>query len=237
MTNAAQKKILVIDDDTKLCELLKTYLLQFDMSVMAASDAVEGLSLLNKLKPDLVILDVMLPGRDGFDICRGIRRQLPTPVIMLTARGELTDRVVGLEIGADDYLSKPFEPRELVARIQSVLRRTNAPVTPAAVLRCDGLAVNTQKRAAVLKGKELDLTTTEFEILSLFLLHAGTVLSRDRILDHLRGIQCEAFNRSVDIAVSRLRKKLGDSAERPKFLKTVRGSGYLFVGKVTTHEA
>src|SRR5436190_9619 len=196
MTNA-HKNILVIDDDARLCELLKSYLLQFDMSVAAAVVASRGLDLLKKLKPDLVILDVMLPGRDGFDICREIRRVSHTPVIMLTARGELTDRVVGLEVGADDYLSKPFEPRELVARIQSVLRRTGAPTKSATVFRCDGLAVDTQKRAATLKGKELELTATEFEILSFFLQRAGAVMSRDRILDHLRGIQCDAFNRSV----------------------------------------
>src|SRR5205085_2639315 len=130
--------------------------------------------------PDIVILDVMLPGMDGFAVCRRIREVSRVPIIMLTARGEVTDRVVGLEIGADDYLSKPFEPRELVARIQSVLRRTGAPTKSATVFRCDGLAVDTQKRAATLKGKELELTATEFEILSFFLQRAGAVMSRDR---------------------------------------------------------
>ncbi len=232
MPAAFKKKILLIDDDQKLGELLKSYLAQFDMSLTAVVEPAGVARLMEKLKPVLIILDVMLPGKDGFEVCREIRRQYATPIIMLTARGELTDRVVGLEIGADDYLSKPFEPRELVARIQSILRRSAPRPSSAPRLKSDGLILDVEKRAVTLEGKDLALTTTEFEVLSLFLQNPGVVLSRDRILDYLRGIECDAFNRSVDIAVSRLRKKLGDAADHPKFFKTVWGAGYLFIGKV-----
>ncbi len=230
-------RILVIDDDQKLGELLKSYLAKFGMETTIASRPEEGLSLVKRLEPDLVILDIMLPGKDGFEVCREIRKGSKVPVIMLTARGEVTDRVVGLEIGADDYLGKPFEPRELVARIQSVLRRGEAREIRSGSLRSGALVLDLGKRTATLKGKDLNLTTNEFEVLAFFLSNPGVVMSRDRIMDHLKGIDCEAFNRSVDIAVSRLRKKLGDKADRPKFFKTVWGTGYLFIGKVASHEA
>ncbi len=230
----SKKQILLIDDDQKLNELLKNYLAKFDMGVTSVVHPEEGLNLLKKRGPDLVILDVMLPGKDGFEVCREIRKSSKVPIIMLTARGDVTDRVVGLEIGADDYLPKPFEPRELVARIQTVLRRL-APLpsaAPAGFLQSDGLTVDLAKRTAALKKRELGLTTTEFEVLLFFLNNPGVVLSRDRIMEYLKGIECEAFNRSIDIAVSRLRRKLKDSAEKPKFFKTVWGEGYLFIGKV-----
>jgi DNA-binding response OmpR family regulator len=233
-----KRQILIIDDDHKLTELLKTYLSQFEMTVLTANHPSEGLSLLKSRGPDLVILDVMLPGKDGFEVCREIRKSSRVPVIMLTARGDVTDRVVGLEIGADDYLPKPFEPRELVARIQSVLRRlVPSPVLSGGILKSGVLAVDLDRRSATLKDKNLNLTTTEFEILVLFLKNAGKVLNRDWIMDYLKGIECEAYNRSIDITVSRLRKKLKDPAEKPKFFKTIWGEGYLFIGKVAVHGA
>jgi len=231
----SKKQILIIDDDKKLNDLLKDYLAKFEMAVSAATHPDEGLSLLKKLKPSLVILDVMLPGKDGFEVCKEIRKTSKTPIIMLTARGEVTDRVVGLEIGADDYLGKPFEPRELVARIQSVLRRFSPKEPEGGSLECEGLRLDLGKRMARLKGKDLSLTTTEFETLAFFMKNPGAVLNRDQIMEYLRGIECEAFNRSIDIAMSRLRKKLGDSASKPKFFKTVWGEGYLFIGKVSAH--
>jgi DNA-binding response OmpR family regulator len=232
----SKKHILIIDDDQKLNGLLKDYLGKFEMAVTAATHPVEGLGLLKKLRPHLVILDVMLPGKDGFEVCREIRKSSKTPIIMLTARGEVTDRVVGLEIGADDYLSKPFEPRELVARIQSVLRRFGPKEPEGGLLESGSLKLDLGKRAASLKGRDLDLTTTEFETLAFFMKNAGAVLNRDRIMEYLKGIECEAFNRSIDIAMSRLRKKLGDPADKPKYFKTVWGEGYLFIGKVHSHE-
>jgi DNA-binding response OmpR family regulator len=234
----SKKQILLIDDDQKLNELLKSYLAKFDMSVTAATRPEEGLLMLKRSSPHLVILDVMLPGQDGFSVCKEIRKSSKVPVIMLTARGDVTDRIVGLELGADDYLPKPFEPRELVARIESVLRRL-APKEPTSgqVLKSESLTLDLGKRLASLKGKDLGLTTTEFETLAFFMKNPGAVLNRDQIMEYLKGIECEAFNRSVDIAMSRLRKKLGDSAEKPKYFKTVWGTGYLFIAKVTTHES
>jgi DNA-binding response OmpR family regulator len=156
---------------------------------------------------------------------------------MLTARGEMADKVLGLESGADDYLAKPFEPRELVARIQSVLRRL-APVPTAQVVLVSGtLRADPITRTASLSGKDLALTPTEYEILTYFMRNPGQVVNRDRIMEYLKGIECEAFNRSIDIAVSRLRKKIKDPSDKPKYFKTVWGEGYLFIGKVKTLEA
>ena len=234
---APKKQILIIDDDQKLTELLKSYLTPFEMNVLTANHPTEGLSLLKTRRPDLVILDVMLPGKDGFEVCKEIRKSSKVPIIMLTARGDVTDRVVGLEIGADDYLPKPFEPRELVARIQTVLRRLAPSPLSGGMIKSGALTVDLDQRSASLKGNDLNLTTTEFEILVLFLKNAGKVLNRDWIMDYLKGIECEAYNRSIDITVSRLRKKLKDPAGKPKFFKTIWGEGYLFVGKVSSHGA
>jgi two-component system phosphate regulon response regulator OmpR len=232
----AKKLILIIDDDQKLNTLLKTYLAPFGLDVVSAVHPDEGMRLLKSRKPSLVILDVMLPDKDGFQVLREIRASSQTPVIMLTARGDVTDRIVGLESGADDYLAKPFEPRELVARVQTVLRRLDRDTPKEKVLMSGTLVVDPGPRTATLAGKDLSLTTTEFEILSFFLRNAGVVMSRDRIMEYLKGIECEAFNRSIDVAVSRLRRKLKDPASKPKFFKTVWGEGYLFLGKVKTHE-
>ncbi|WP_447985511.1 response regulator [Nitrospira sp. Nam74] len=224
--------ILVIDDDRKLNDLLRSYLHQFGMDVLAATHPDEGLALLRKQSPSLVVLDLMLPGRDGFTVCRDIRRESSVPIIMLTARGDLTDRVAGLELGADDYLAKPFEPRELVARIHTVLRRSGEPCRLTSLcdrFRADALTVDLRSRTASLAGAPLDLTTTEFEILALFLQHPQTVLSRDQIMEHVRGIDWDAYNRSIDVAVSRLRHKLNDDPKRPRYFKTVWGTGYLFL--------
>lgn len=224
--------ILIIDDDRKLNDLLSAYLHQFGMDVLMATHPDEGLALLRKHSPSLVILDLMLPGRDGFTVCREIRHESSVPIIMLTARGDLTDRVAGLELGADDYLPKPFEPRELVARIQTVLRRSGEPRLSTSSLqrvRAGALTVDLRSRAAWLDGTPLDLTTTEFEILALFLQHPGTVLSRDQIMERVRGIDWDAYNRSIDVAVSRLRHKLKDDPKRPRYFKTMWGSGYLFL--------
>jgi DNA-binding response OmpR family regulator len=233
-SSAMLKRILIIDDDEKLTKLLSEYLGQFDMLVEAALHPREGLRLFNRFEPDLVILDIMLPDQDGFSVCKQIRQQSSVPIIMLTARGDVTDRVVGLEIGADDYMPKPFEPRELVARIQAVLRRHENPVDE--LMTSEGLVANTQTREVYLRGVNLNLTGTEFEVLRLLMASAGKVLNRDRVLEHIRGIECDAFNRTVDIAMSRLRKKLGESADQPRFIKTIRNKGYLFIKEVVYGE-
>ncbi len=224
-------RILLIDDDEKLGGLLGAYFKRFDLELTAATHPDAGLEELVKEPPDLVILDVMLPDQDGFEVCRAIRKTSQVPIIMLTARGEVTDRIVGLELGADDYLPKPFEPRELVARIQNVLRRAGPPDADDGVLRYAGLTITPEKRSAELDGESLELTTMEFQLLTLLASNPGKVYSRDDILNGLRGVDAQLFSRSVDILVSRLRNKLKDTAKQPRFVKTVWGSGYTFVGE------
>jgi DNA-binding response OmpR family regulator len=224
-------KILLIDDDEKLGELLEAFFQRFDLDLKVALDPEAGLSMLTSVEPDLVILDVMLPGQDGFEVCRTIRKTSAVPIIMLTARGEVTDRIVGLEIGADDYMPKPFEPRELVARIQNVLRRSNTARPQGQELQYEGLSVDMERRTAELDGEELDLTTMEYQLLVLFASNPGKTYTRDEILNELRGIDAQLFSRSVDILVSRLRQKLGDTSKQARFIKTVWGTGYAFIGQ------
>lgn len=226
-------KILLIDDDKKLGELLTTFFKRFDMELVATTHPDEGLRQLEAAQPDLIILDVMLPGQDGFDVCRTIRRHSNIPIIMLTARGEVTDRIIGLEIGADDYLPKPFEPRELVARIQNVLRRSVDRRSSDVPLKFGDLAIDTDRRTAELAGESLDLTTMEYQLLALFVENPGRTFTRDEILNALRGIDAKLFSRSVDILVSRLRQKLKDTTKQPRYIKTVWGTGYIFIGQET----
>jgi DNA-binding response OmpR family regulator len=221
--------ILIIDDDAKLNQLLTDFLEDFGYKIVTVTRPEEGLRKLKQEAPDLIILDVMLPGIGGFEVCKKIRQSYTVPIIMLTARGEVTDKVVGLELGADDYLPKPFEPRELVARIQSVLRRTNG-IDNAQVKRLGRLEIDFSKRIVKLDGVIVDLTTNEFAALALLVKNSGKVLNRDQILDELRGMECDAFNRSVDITMSRLRHKLHDNPKNPSFIKTVWGTGYIFIG-------
>ncbi len=230
------RTILVIDDDDKLNYLLKRFLRDYGYEVYAAIDADEGLKKVRMVLPDLIILDVMLPGMNGFDVCKRIRETSTVPIIILTARGDLTDKVVGLELGADDYLPKPFEPRELVARIQAVLRRTsNTGKNPR---RCFGsLSIDYQRRQAFLDDHDVGLTTSEFAALDLLVRHAGRVLDRDEIMQTLRGIDSDCFNRVVDITMSRLRQKLGDDPKHPHFIKTVWGTGYLFIARESDDDA
>ncbi len=224
-------KILLIDDDERLGDLLQAYFDRFDLKLTAATTPEAGLAQLAAEEPALVILDVMLPGQDGFEVCRSIRKTSAVPIIMLTARGEVTDRIVGLELGADDYMPKPFEPRELVARIQNVLRRSVSSKPQSAKLEFEGLTVDRERRSAELDGAPLDLTTMEYQLLELFASNPGRTYTRDEILNELRGIDAQLFSRSVDILVSRLRQKLGDTSKQARFIKTVWGTGYAFIAK------
>ena len=221
--------ILLIDDDAQLGPPLAAYFARFGMSLECALKPSKGLARLAQGGVDAAILDVMLPEMDGFALCRAIRKDSDIPIIMLTARGEVMDRVVGLELGADDYVPKPFEPRELVARVQTVLRRRAPAAATSAgaahssgVLRFDGLTVDATTRTALRQGLPLDLTSTEFDLLHLLARNAGKVFSRDDILNQLRGIEAELQTRAVDIVVSRLRKKL----EPLDCIKTLRNAGY-----------
>jgi len=227
---SSQNHILMVDDDVDLNKLLTEYLARFGHRLVTATTAAHGLQALRREQPDLIILDIMLPDIDGLTLCREIREESEVPIIMLTARGEVADRVLGLELGADDYLSKPFEPRELVARIQSVIRRSASRQSPSA-LYSDGLSLEKETRRVKLDGKEIDLTTMEFELLSVLMESRGHVLSRNRLIERLRGIDADVYDRSVDMLVSRLRDKLGDDLHTPRFIKTVRLTGYQFVGK------
>jgi two-component system phosphate regulon response regulator OmpR len=225
-----KNKIFVIDDDEKLNVLLTNYLSGFGYEVVAFTNPRLGLDKISRELPDLVILDVMMPEMDGFTVCREIRKEQSIPVILLTARGDVTDRIVGLELGADDYLPKPFEPRELVARIQTIFRRSSLATVTQPVLRSGRFEIFSEKQIIKLDGKDLDLSTFEFEALKLFIQKKGRVLSRDNIMDCLRGVDWSAFDRSVDILISRLRHKLNDDPKKPQFIKTIWGSGYKFIG-------
>jgi OmpR family response regulator RpaB len=216
-------RILLIDDDAQLGEPLAAYFGRFGFELEQAVRPSEGLARLREGGFDAVILDVMLPEQDGFAVCKAIRKESDVPVVMLTARGEVMDRVVGLEIGADDYLPKPFEPRELVARIATVLRR-RPRAAPDERLRFEGLVIDPVTRGVERDGAPVDLTGTEFELLLLLARDPGRVFSRDDILNHLRGHDAELFTRAVDIVVSRLRRKL----EPVEAIKTLRNAGYAF---------
>ena len=226
-------RILLIDDDTRLAGLLGEYFLQFGFELDSATLPSKGLALLDKHSYELVILDIMLPEMDGFEVCKKIRKYSDIPIIMLTARGEVMDRIVGLELGADDYLPKPFEPRELVARIQGILKRARMDgVTDKrsnAVLSFDDLHIDTAKRRVVLNDYELPLSAMEYQLLLLFATSPQKTFTRDELLNQLKGVDADVYTRSIDILVSRLRHKL-----RPlELIKTIRGQGYVFVGQAS----
>lgn len=217
----------MVDDDERLRQLLAEYLSGRGFRVDTADDGAKALSRARARGIDLVVLDLTLPGRDGLDVLRELRTFSPVPVIVLTARGDETDRIVGLELGADDYVPKPFNPRELVARIHAVLRRVEeSPKSASEELHAGPVAIDAERREARLNGSLLELTTTEFEILRALVANAGRVLPRERVMQIARGDDFASFERSVDVHVSHLRKKLGDDPRSPALIKTVRGVGY-----------
>ena len=229
--------ILIVDDDVQIRQLLRDYLSGFDMSVVAVADGKAMADALEKNSFDLVILDLMLPGEDGISLCRSLRAKSDIPILMLTARGEAVDRIVGLEVGADDYIVKPFEPRELVARIQTILRRArgvreNIKEQKEAVFM--GWRLNFVLRQLVSPGElVIPLSNAEFRLLTVFVEHPNRVLTREFLLDAARGRNMDIFDRSIDILVSRVRQKLNDDPRTPSLIKTIRGEGYLFDAKVT----
>jgi len=225
-------RILLIDDDAELCGLLTEFLSREGFTLQCEHEGHRGLERALEGGVDLVILDVMLPGLDGFEILRQMRPRTRVPVLMLTARGEDLDRIAGLEMGADDYLAKPFNPQELVARIRAILRRIDRPPAAGGALEVNGVRINPGTRETSVDGKSVELTTFEFEILEMLMRSAGRVVSRDELMEHLYNRKATAFDRSADMHVSHLRKKL---EIHRALIKTIRGTGYQFLGTSEEH--
>ena len=223
---------LLIDDDARLGGLVTEYLGKHEIDVTVAGDGERGLAALRKGRFDVVLLDIMLPGADGLEVCRRIRatpEMTGIPIIMLTARGDDVDKIVGLELGADDYLGKPFNPRELLARIRAVLRRGQAGPTARPRFRAGRLAIDFDAREVTVAGKRQSLTSYEFDLLAALARAAGRVLSREQLLDALKGAEYETFDRSIDVHISKLRAKLEPNPKEPRHIKTVRGVGYVLL--------
>jgi two-component system phosphate regulon response regulator OmpR len=224
-------RILVIDDDERLSAMLANYLSARGFMVEQRPDGRSGLAALEALEIDAVILDVMLPDLDGFEICRRIRAKSQVPVLMLTARGDDLDRIVGLEIGADDYLGKPFNPRELLARLAAILRRSRRAPEPsqqAELLRFGRLSIDRERREVQLDGERKDLTGKQFDLLLLLAERAGRIQSREHLMEAMGGERWETFDRSIDVHISRIRNAIEDDPKHPRFVQTVRGAGYVF---------
>ena len=229
--------ILVVDDDREIRDLLARFLRRHGFRVETAADGREMFRALSAGRFDLAVLDLMLPGEDGLSLCRRVRAESDLPIVMLTAIGEDTDRIVGLEMGADDYLAKPFNPRELLARIRAVLRRApemrRPDADPSRTLKFQGWALDAGRRSLQAPdGALVDLTAGEFDLLLALVEHPGRVLNRDQLLDLTRGREAGPFDRSVDVQVSRLRRKIEEDPKQPALIKTVRGGGYVFAGAV-----
>lgn len=222
------ERLLLIEDDSRLAEMVGEYLGKAGFHVIHAENGTRGLALHGREPVDAVILDLMLPDTDGLEICRQIRARSDSPILMLTARGDPMDRVVGLEMGADDYLPKPFEPRELLARLRAILRRRRAGPTQSDVLRYGRLEIDRGSREVRLDGSPRPLTGYQFALLLALAERAGRVMSRDALMDLVKGEAIEAFDRSIDVHVSRIRAAIEDDPRKPRRVITVRGMGYVF---------
>ena len=226
-----RRTVLMVEDELSITEPLTEALEREGFAAEVAATAREALELTAGALPDLVLLDVMLPDGSGYDVCRALRERSSVPIIMLTARGEETDRIVGLELGADDYIVKPFSAREVAARIRAVLRRTDAQggaAKPAGPLRVGALELDPSRRSASHGGQELDLTRKEFELLELLLREAGSVVSRERLMDEVWDVNWFGSTKTLDVHISSLRRKLGDDSAAPRYIHTVRGVGFRF---------
>ncbi|TPE54747.1 response regulator [Maribrevibacterium harenarium] len=239
MSTNEPQSILIVEDDERLATLTQEYLQKNGFTVGVEPDGRNAISRIINEQPSLVILDLMLPGVDGFTVCRTVRNEYNGPILMLTARSDDVDQILGLEIGADDYVSKPAKPRVLLARVQSLLRRStmdvdlSAPVSEVEqTLTFGPLVVHNSRREAWLEGNEVELTSAEFDLLWLLASNAGRILSREEIFSELRGIKYDGQDRSVDVRISRIRSKIGDDPIHPRRIKTIRSKGYLFVKEV-----
>jgi DNA-binding response OmpR family regulator len=223
--------ILVVDDEPRLVSLLEAYLKQGGFRVVTAADGRQAAEVAEREKPDLIVLDIMMPEVDGLEFLREHRRRAETPIILLTARVEDEDRIVGLELGADDYLTKPFRPRELLARIRAVLRRSGTAAVPADVLELHDLRLDRDLHQVTRAGREVDLTPSEFELLAVLMSRPGRVFSRLELLERIQGIGYEGYERTIDVHVKNLRAKIEAEAGRPKLIQTVYGVGYRMAGE------
>ncbi len=237
MSHTKKLKILIVDDDESLCDLLSQYLKKHDYIVDYVGDGIELDQYLKKTEPDLIILDQMLPGEDGLSIATRLQQSHFIPIIMLSACGEEIDRILGLEMGADDYLAKPFNPRELLARIKSVLRRYKQPLPPThttntpLLYKFGDITVDTLSHTLIRNGVTVPLTQSEFSLLELFLENPNRILSRDTLQETLKGFKCSPYDRSIDVRISRLRQKLETDPANPEYIQTVWGLGYKFLLK------
>jgi DNA-binding response OmpR family regulator len=226
------KKILVVEDEKKLVTILKAYLEQAGFAVVTANDGQQALTLFRHEKPALVLLDLNLPVLDGLDVCRALRKESAVPIIMVTARVEETDRLIGLELGADDYISKPFSPREVVARVRAVLRRSEGEPTRAEMLSADELTLDLTKHSARLKERELDLTPTEFDLLAVLMQNPGRAFTRLQLLDRVQGEAFDGYERTIDAHIKNLRQKIERDPKNPRYILTVFGVGYKFAEEI-----
>ena len=230
------KRILIVDDDERLADMLSTYLSNRGLQVEHRASGTNGLQAIEKGAFDAVVLDIMLPDIDGFEVCRRVRAVSSIPIIMLTARGDEMDRIVGLEIGADDYLPKPFNPRELLARIMAVLRRVDGgSADPKQTLKFGRLVIDPNGHTASVDGKRADLTSHQFSLLLALAKRAGRVQSRDQLMNAVRGEELEAFDRSIDVHISRIRNAIEVDPKKPKYVLTVRGVGYVLAKTTDEH--
>lgn len=225
----ASGRILIVDDDTNICELLRLYIEKEGYEASIANDGETALKMFDSFGPDLLLLDIMLPGLDGWQVCREIRKKSSCPIIMLTAKGEVEDRIVGLELGADDYLIKPFSPRELVARVRALLRRAHIDSEPQReVLDFGGLTIDLNGHKVLVNDEEVDLTASEFKLLTTLARYPGRVYSRMELVEKVLGYDFEGYERTIDSHVKNLRAKIGDDPRNPRWIYTVHGVGYRF---------
>ena len=219
-------KILVVDDEKKIVEIVRAYLEREGYEVSAAYDGKSALEAVKRMPPDLVVLDLMLPQISGWDVCRALRADSNIPIIMLTARDDVTDKIVGLELGADDYMTKPFDPKELVSRVKAVLRRSAANRVPKAVLKVADLTIDLDKRDVRRHGESIELTPMEFDLLASLAQNPGRVFSRMQLLDKVQGVAYEGYERTIDSHIKNLRKKIEPDVSQPRYVITVHGVGY-----------